>query len=72
MAEYFGDVLSRAISRRGVLKSAIFGAGLTLLAYGVGGGVSASPQPLTFRTIYPNNKDEITIPEGFNYNIVMR
>ncbi len=54
MAEYFGDVLSRAISRRGVLKSTIFGAGLTLLAYGVGGGVSASPQPLTFRTIYPN------------------
>ncbi len=73
MAEYFGDVLSRAMSRRSVLKSAIFGgAGLTLLTCGGGSGVSASPQPITFRTIYPNDRDEITIPEGFNYNIVVR
>ncbi len=72
MAEYFGDVLSRAMSRRSLLKSAIFGgAGLTLLACG-GGGVSASPQPLTFRTIYPNTEDKITIPEGFNHNVVIR
>ncbi len=35
MGEYFGDVLKRALSRREVLKSAIFGsAGLALVACG--------------------------------------
>lgn len=76
MGEYFGNVLARAMNRRDVLKGAIFsGAGVFLLSSSGGSSTTAkslSPQPLSFRTIYPNNDDKITIPEGFEHNVVIR
>ena len=75
MGEYFGDVLKRALSRREVLKSAIFGsAGLALVACGGGGGSLAevTQSPLSFKTIYPNTEDKITVPEGYKHNVVIR
>lgn len=75
MGEYFGDVLKRALSRREVLKSAIFGsAGLALVACGGGGGslAEATQPPLSFKTIYPNTEDKITVPEGYKHNVVIR
>ncbi|MCS7262466.1 MAG: DUF839 domain-containing protein, partial [Aquificaceae bacterium] len=72
MGEYFGDVLTRALSRRDVLKGALFGsAGLMLAACGGGGG-TGDAQPLSFRTIYPNGEDRITLPEDFSHNVVIR
>ncbi|MEJ5338404.1 MAG: PhoX family phosphatase [Aquificaceae bacterium] len=70
MSEYFGDVLSRAMSRRDLLKGALYGsAGIALLSCGGGSG---DTQPLTFRTIQPNTEDRITLPEDFNHNVVIR
>ncbi len=75
MGEYFGEVLQRALSRRDVLKSALFGgAGVFFMA---SGGVGASiakmaRKPLSFRTIYPNTEDRITVPEGFDHKVVIR
>ncbi len=70
MGEYFGDVLSRALNRREVLKGVLFGtAGVGLLLCG---GSSANANPLSFSTIYPNTDDKITLPEGFSHNVVIR
>lgn len=74
MGEYFGDILQRAITRRDVLK------GMSLACTGVllvacGGGNTAtetSSTPLTFKTIYPNSEDMITVPEGFEWNVVIK
>ncbi|RMH80012.1 MAG: PhoX family phosphatase [Acidobacteria bacterium] len=69
MGEYFGDVLSRAMSRRDVLRGAFYGT--AVLAVGSCGG-SCAEEPLSFRTIYPNNEDRITLPEGYQHNVVIR
>jgi hypothetical protein len=50
MGEYFGDVLKRALSRREVLKSAIFGsAGLALVACGGGRWLLGGGNPVAFK-----------------------
>ena len=41
----------------------------------VGGGGSlaeATQPPLSFKTIYPNTEDKITVPEGYKHNVVIR
>ncbi|RMH64684.1 MAG: PhoX family phosphatase [Cyanobacteria bacterium J003] len=70
MGEYFGDLLSRALSRRAVLKTALFGAaGLTLATLPKVGAAATS---LEFSTIYPNTDDKITLPAGFDHGVVIR
>ncbi|WNC21291.1 PhoX family phosphatase [Thermosynechococcus sp. PP22] len=70
MAEYFGDLLPRVLSRRTVLKTALFGAaGLTLATLTKG---CATAPALGFPTIYPNTDDKITLPEGFEHGVVIR
>ncbi|MEN3029070.1 MAG: alkaline phosphatase PhoX, partial [Aquificaceae bacterium] len=71
MGEYFGDVLAKAMNRRDLLKGALFG-GAGFALYACGGGGSGGTQPLSFRTIYPNSEDRITLPEDFNHNVVIR
>jgi uncharacterized protein len=80
--EYFGDVLARAVSRRGVLRA---GAVLTLAA-GAGSATAACasgespgapvdpglPRGLDFEPVAPNTTDAITLPPGYESNVVIR
>jgi uncharacterized protein len=81
--EYFGDVVSRAFSRRGLLRA---GAVLTVAA-GVGGATAgtaaaapapmaaAAPRPprgLRYETVPVNTTDAVTVPPGYRSNVVIR
>jgi secreted PhoX family phosphatase len=80
--EYFGDVLARAVSRRGVLRA---GAVLTLAAGaatatgacstaagGEAGGGPGLPQGLAYEPVPPNTTDAVTLPPGYESNVVIR
>jgi secreted PhoX family phosphatase len=75
MENYFGDILERAISRRDIFKiCGILGlSGLFNIGYSKNIQTSVKNyKNLSFRTIYPNTKDEITIPEGYEWKILIK
>lgn len=78
---YFGDVVLRALSRRGALK------GGAVLALAAGGTALAAtpaaaapalaaggrpPRGLDFEPVAPNTADAVTIPDGYAQQIVIR
>ncbi|MCX5527291.1 PhoX family phosphatase [Streptomyces bobili] len=78
---YFGDVVQRALSRRGALK------GGAVLALAAGGTALAAtpaaaapalasggrpPRGLDFEPVAPNTADAVTIPDGYAQQIVIR
>ncbi|MET9834926.1 PhoX family phosphatase [Streptomyces lavendulocolor] len=78
---YFGDVVKRALSRRGVLK----GAAVIALASGAAGAATApaaagqgrpsgwrSPRGLDFAPVAPNTADAVVVPEGYGQQVVIR
>jgi secreted PhoX family phosphatase len=80
--EYFGDVLARAVSRRGVLRA---GAVLTLAggtvaatagcapgSEGMDAGAPTGPRGLDFEPVAPNTADAVTLPPGYESNVVIR
>ncbi|MFN3946798.1 MAG: alkaline phosphatase PhoX, partial [Aquificaceae bacterium] len=69
MGNYFGEILQRALSRRDTLKLALFG-GASLMVGGY--SLAKSSKTLSFRTIYPNSEDKITLPDGFDHKVVIR
>jgi len=70
---YFGDILDKALSRRQFLKA---GAAVAIVLYAGmpsalahnGGRASG----LTFDPVPPNNEDDVTVPAGYDYNVVVR
>nr|WP_214370450.1 PhoX family phosphatase [Pseudonocardia sp. H11422] len=81
--EYFPAVLSRALSRRGVLRA---GAVLAVAAGATGApaGTAAAapgapaardahpPRGLDYPAVAPNTTDAVTLPPGYDQNIVIR
>jgi secreted PhoX family phosphatase len=85
--EYFGDVLARAYSRRGVLRA---GAVLSIAAGATTafaapaaasppvaetpaeGRASRPPRGLNYEPIAANTTDAITLPPGYDHNVVIR
>ena len=81
---YIGDVLASAISRRAMLSGSAAGAA-ALVVTGAGGssaaaatsGAAALRRPariseLAFSPVAPNKRDNITVPQGFRYDVVAR
>ncbi len=77
---YFGDVLSRVLDRRGVLRAgAVVGlAGGAALVLGTGTaaasapGGSGAPRRLRYETVAPNTADAVTVPKDYASNVVIR
>lgn len=76
--EYFGDVLARAVSRRGVLRAGAVltvaaGAGSLVAACSPseGGGAPSAPRGLDYPTLEPNTTDAVTVPDGYQSNVVI-
>ncbi|MEV6240314.1 PhoX family phosphatase [Lentzea sp. NPDC051838] len=85
---YFGDVVKDVVSRRGMLKAgavfAVAGAGAAAMA----GSAAAdpvhvdvdvdvningrNPNGLNWKSVAPNTLDQITVPEGFQQDVVIR
>jgi secreted PhoX family phosphatase len=76
---YFGDIIARAVSRRSLLRAgAVVG-----VAAGAGGAVLAStagsaaargdrPRGLDFEPVAPNTADAITVPPGYEQQVLIR
>ncbi|WP_398955133.1 PhoX family protein [Streptomyces sp. GC420] len=77
---YFGDVVRRALSRRGVLKSgavlALATGGVTATAVAAESGATPSgarpARGLDFEPVVPNNADAVTVPAGYAQQVVIR
>jgi secreted PhoX family phosphatase len=76
--EYFGDMLARAVSRRGVLRAGavLTVAGTTAATAACAPGESSAapsvPRGLEFDPVAPNTADAITLPPGYESNVVIR
>jgi uncharacterized protein len=81
--EYFGDVLARSLSRRGVLRAGAVltiaaGASTTLACTADAGtavpdeSVVRPPRGLDYETVPANTTDAITVPPGYRSNVVIR
>ncbi|MFW6641256.1 PhoX family protein [Nocardiopsis algeriensis] len=76
---YFGDVLSRSLSRRSALLAGAVGAGILGLAAPAAAGRAdrgpgrpkPSPRP-TFRSVLPNSDDRVTVPENYEQHVIVR
>lgn len=72
---YLGDILEEAISRRTMLKGA---AGAALVVYAgsklnlEGTALAADGSGLTFTKIEPNTVDDIIVPNGYDYELLIR
>jgi len=81
---YFGDLLARSVTRRGILRT---GAVLTLVAGAApvlaacggpetpdmpGGGVPPAPMGLDYPPVAPNTADAVVLPPGYEQNVVIR
>ena len=75
---YFGDLLAKAVSRRGIFKASAAGA----IVVGAGAGVSAAfaeeeaaapaaRGDLTFTPVPPNTMDQVSIPNGYKQHLVI-
>jgi secreted PhoX family phosphatase len=75
---YFGDVFAAALSRRNLLRAGAVGAGATAMGFGALAPASAHPANgrgnprLRFDSVAPNNDDAITVPRGYEHNVVIR
>ncbi|MFF1676196.1 PhoX family protein [Streptomyces sp. NPDC058256] len=76
---YFGDVVQRALSRRGMLKGgavlALAAGGTTLTAAPAGAAASSGGRPprgLDFEVVAPNTADAVTVPDGYAQQVVIR
>ncbi|MGA4898701.1 PhoX family protein [Streptomyces griseoincarnatus] len=78
---YFGDIVQRALSRRGVLKGSAavvaLAAGGTALAASPATAAPATaggrpPRGLDFEPVAPNTADAVTIPDGYAQQVVIR
>ncbi|NMH91882.1 PhoX family protein [Pseudonocardia bannensis] len=81
--EYFGAVLSRAASRRGVLRAGAVLAVATGATGALTGTAAAAtgapaapdvrpPRGLDYPAVAPNTADTVTLPPGYDQNIVIR
>ncbi|RRR98496.1 PhoX family protein [Glycomyces terrestris] len=82
--EYLGDVIAKAVSRRGLFKGGVT-AGVVVGAAGAlaapaaaadaDGSSSArwgrTPRGLDFEPVEPNREDAVTIPEGYEQQVVI-
>ncbi|TCJ13656.1 PhoX family phosphatase [Rubrobacter taiwanensis] len=75
---YFGDILDQVLSRRGFLK---LGAAAAIVLYAGARPSPAGAQParnggrrsgLTFEPVPPNDLDDMIVPSGYDYNVVVR
>ncbi len=77
--EDFATVAARALARRSVLKGAA-AASSTLAISGLfaspaaaaGNGSSFGEGTLDFRPVPPNTRDNVTVPRGYDYDVVVR
>lgn len=86
--EYFGEVLARSLSRRGVLRAGAV-LGVAAGASGVLAGTAAAagaptappapgapgaplPRGLDYETVPPNTTDAVVLPPGYEQNVVIR
>jgi len=78
---YFGDILARSMNRRGVLRAGAVlavaaGAAPALAACaptpGKPGGGAGEPVGLSYSPVMPNTADAITLPPGYEHNVVIR
>ena len=72
---YFGDIVSAALSRRGVLRAGalVLGAGgVGVAAAGPAAAAPARPGALTFQPVPPNKLDAVVVPAGYEYAVVIR
>ncbi|MFC4560680.1 PhoX family protein [Nocardiopsis mangrovi] len=75
---YFGDIFATALSRRNVLRAGAIGAGVS--AVGLSGMAPAAAEPqagrgnprLGFTSVAPNNNDAVTVPDGYDHNVIIR
>src|SRR5512139_3130640 len=83
----FADLVEKAIARRSVLKAGGVGAGALVLG-GLSGtspaaaaaGTPGAKRPATaagvgsldFTPVAPNVRDNVTVPQGFRYDVVVR
>ncbi len=78
--EYFGDVVTRVVSRRGMFKAAaliaaaVIPAGGAALAGCTAGSTTlrGTGRPLDFRPVAPNTLDAVVVPEGYEHAVVIR
>jgi secreted PhoX family phosphatase len=83
---YFGDIVARAVSRRSLLRAgAVVGAaagvgGVVLASGAAAGGTAANasrhggggPRGLGFEAVAPNTADAITVPPGYEQQVLIR
>ncbi|MGH3822232.1 MAG: PhoX family protein [Pseudonocardiaceae bacterium] len=76
--EYFGDLVGRMVSRRGLFKA---GGLLATAVLAPAGGVAlagctttrkSTGGPLEFRPVAPNTRDAVVVPEGYQQAVVIR
>ncbi|MCX9192103.1 phosphatase [Carbonactinospora thermoautotrophica] len=76
--EYFGDVMSRVLSRRGLLRAGALVAGVGGIAGALPAAATAATTParaggaLTFTPVAPNTRDDVTVPDGYGWDVVLR
>ncbi|WP_306366173.1 PhoX family phosphatase [Nocardiopsis sp. CC223A] len=75
---YFGDIFAKALSRRSMLGAAVAGAGAGALGMAVPAAADRgpnrpkpAPRP-TFRSVLPNNDDQVTIPNSYKQHVIVR
>ncbi|MFE1103466.1 PhoX family protein [Nocardiopsis alba] len=77
---YFGDIFQGVLSRRSALKGALVGGGAGALGLAALSPAAAdrgpgrphpSPRP-TFKNVLPNNRDEVSVPEGYDHHVIVR
>ncbi|MGH3784972.1 MAG: PhoX family protein [Pseudonocardiaceae bacterium] len=78
--EYFGDVMTRVLSRRGVFKAGAVVAAAVSIPVTVSSSAAAAPvrsqagptSPLGFTPVAPNTQDAVVVAPGYEHAIVIR
>ena len=78
---YFGDILTKVLSRRSALRAGAVTAGAGALGLSAFGPAAAdprgpgrphpAPRP-TFVAVQPNNDDRVTVPQGYDHHVIIR
>jgi secreted PhoX family phosphatase len=71
-SEPFGDVVSRVVSRRTMLKGSAFAVVVLGTGCTVGETTGASSHPLSFTPIEPGMADDVVVPDGYGYEVLLR
>ncbi|NHD16324.1 MULTISPECIES: PhoX family phosphatase [unclassified Actinopolyspora] len=78
---YFGDIVRRALDRRGVLRAGAVlsltagvtaATGIPAAARGKKHGHTPAPAGIDFDPVPPNTRDGVVIPEGYDQEVVIR